>query len=69
MPGVLWTRFFFEAQDYGVKKHIVFLDNETAMLLEKNDKASSGKRTNHIHMNYFFNYQSDIQGPSEWSRG
>ena len=39
MPGVLWTRFFLEAQDYGVKENIVFQDNETAMLLEKNGKA------------------------------
>ena len=54
MPGVLWTRLLWEAQDYGVKENIVFQDNKTAMLLEKNGKASSGKRTNHINMHYFF---------------
>ena len=32
MPGVLWTRLFLEAQDYGVKENIVFQDNETAVL-------------------------------------
>ena len=43
-----------EAQDYGVKENIVFQDNETAILLEKNGKGSSGKRTKHINMRYFF---------------
>ena len=54
MPGVLWNRLFLEAQDYGVKENTVFQDNETAMLLEKNGKDSSGKRTKHINMHYFF---------------
>ena len=53
MPVVLWTRLFLEAQDYGVKENIVFQDNKTAILLEKNGKASSGKRTKHINMRYF----------------
>ena len=53
MPGVLWTRLFLEAQDYGVKENIVFQDNETAMLLENNGKASSGNRTENINMRYF----------------
>ena len=45
---------FLEAQDYGVKENIVFQDNETAMLLKKNGKASSAKRTKHINMRYLF---------------
>ena len=40
----------------------MFKDNETAMLLEKNGKASSGKRTKHINMCYFFYYRSDTEG-------
>ena len=53
MPGVLWTRLFLEVKDYGVKENIVFQDNETAMLLEKNGKASRGKRAKHIKMRFF----------------
>ena len=45
---------FLEAQDYGVKENIVFQDNETAILLEKNGKASSVKRKKHINMRYSF---------------
>ena len=54
MLGVLWTRLFLEARDYGVKENIVFQDNKTAMLLENNGKASSGERTKHINMRNFF---------------
>ena len=50
MPGVLWTRLFLEAQDYGVIENIVFQDNVTAMLLENNGKASTDKRTKQINM-------------------
>ena len=54
MPSILWTRHFLEAQGYGVCENIVFQDNQSAMLLEKNGKASSGKRTKHIDIRYFF---------------
>ena len=32
IPGVLWTRLFLEAQDYGVKENIVFQDNKALPL-------------------------------------
>ncbi len=32
----------------------VYQDNQSAMLLEKNGKASSGRRTRHINIRYFF---------------
>jgi hypothetical protein len=37
-----------------VLENIVFQDNRSAMLLEKNGKASSSKRTKHINIRYFF---------------
>jgi hypothetical protein len=43
-----------KAQGYGVKDNIVFQDNKSSILLEKNGKASSSKRTNHINIWYFF---------------
>jgi hypothetical protein len=54
MPQVLWTRYFLEAQGYGVTDSIIYQDNQSAILLEKNGKASSGKRTRHINIRYFF---------------
>jgi hypothetical protein len=54
MPQVLWTRYFLEAQGYEVRESIIYQDNESAELLEKNGKRSSGKRTRHINIRYFF---------------
>ena len=54
MPQVLWTRYFIEAQGYTVTNNVVYQDNQSAMLLEKNGRASSSKRTRHINIRYFF---------------
>jgi hypothetical protein len=54
MPSLLWTRLFLDAQGYGVTENIIFQDNQAAILLEKNGKASSGKRTKHLNMRFFF---------------
>jgi hypothetical protein len=54
MPQVLWTRYFIEAQGYNVTDNIVYQDNQSAILLEKNGRASSSKRTRHINIRYFF---------------
>jgi len=54
MPQVLWTRYFLEAQGYDVKESTIYRDNQSAILLEKNRKRSSGKRTRHLNIRYFF---------------
>ena len=54
LPQVLWTRYFLEEQGYGVIESIVYQDNQSAILLEKNGRASSSKRTRHINIRYFF---------------
>jgi hypothetical protein len=41
-------------QGYNVEENILFQDNRSAMLLEKNGKASSSKRTKHINIRYYF---------------
>ncbi len=43
MPQIIWSRNFLEAQGYGVTDNVVFQDNQSAMLLEKNGKRSSSK--------------------------
>ena len=55
MPQLLWTRYFLEAQGYGVETNQLYQDNLSAILLvEKNGKWSSSKRTKHINIRYFF---------------
>ena len=54
MPSILWTRYFLMAQGYNVTDNVLAQDNKSSILLEKNGKASSSKRTKHINIRYFF---------------
>jgi len=54
MPNIIWTRNFLQAQGYEVQDNVVYQDNQSAMLLERNGRASSGKRTRHVDIRYFF---------------
>jgi hypothetical protein len=54
MPAICWTGYFMKAQGYGVKDNVLFKDNKSSILLEKNGKASNSKRTNHINIRYLF---------------
>ena len=51
---VLWTKLFIEAQGFEVKMNIIYRDNQSSMKLEANGKASSGKRTRHFNIKYFY---------------
>jgi hypothetical protein len=49
LPQALWTKYFMEAQGYGVTT-ILNQDNQSAIKLSDNGKASSGKGTRHINI-------------------
>jgi hypothetical protein len=51
MTAICWTYYFMKAQGYNIKDNVLFQDNKSSILLEKNGKASSSKRTN---IRYFF---------------
>jgi hypothetical protein len=53
MPMILLMRYFLHAQGYGMNGSLIYQDNQSAILLEKNGRASSGKRTRHINIRYF----------------
>lgn len=54
MPHILWTRYFMEEQGYPPHETSVYQDNKSAILLESNGRASSGRRTRHINVRYYF---------------
>ena len=54
MPIVIWSQYFLMAQGYGITWNLLLQDNESSILLERNGKASSGKQTWHINIQYFF---------------
>ena len=51
---VYWTEYFLKTQEYNIKNNIIFQDNKTDILLEKNGKSLSTKRTKYINIRYFF---------------
>jgi hypothetical protein len=53
LPDIVWTRYFVECQGYDINECVVFQDNMSALLLEKNGRISSSKRTKHIKAKYF----------------
>ena len=51
---VLWVRLFLEGQGFKVIDNIVYQDNQSTMLLAQNGRKSSGKKTCHIEIRYYF---------------
>lgn len=54
MPQMMWTGYFLKAQGVAVVDTVLYQDNKSSMLLEKNGRASSGKRTRHIDIRFYF---------------
>jgi hypothetical protein len=54
ISAVIWTRHFLLSQGFEVKDNLLYQDNQAVMKLEKNGKRSSGKRTRHIDIRYFY---------------
>ena len=54
LSQILWTRYFIEDQGYFLDDAVLYQDNKSAILIEKNGRLSSGKSTKHIHARYFF---------------
>jgi hypothetical protein len=54
MSKLLRTCYFLLSQGYGVIENLLLQDNKSSILLERNNKASSGKRTRHINICYIF---------------
>jgi len=54
MPIIYWTRYVLLSQGYGIIENLLLQFNMSLILLERNGRASSGKRTRHINIRYFF---------------
>ena len=51
---VLWTKLFMECQGIEIKENIVYQDNKSTILLAKNGRHSTGKRSRHLNIKYFY---------------
>jgi hypothetical protein len=50
MPIILWTCYFLLSQGNGVVENLLLQDNKSSILLERNRRALSSKRTRHINI-------------------
>ena len=62
MPEICWTRYFLKAEGYRILDNVLFQDNKSSIILEKNGKALSSKRTKHINIRYLFITDRVAQG-------
>jgi hypothetical protein len=53
LPTVQWTRLFMKDQGYDLET-VVKEDKKSTMLLLKNGRLSSGERTKHLEIRYFY---------------
>ena len=53
LTWTLWAKRFLEEQGFFYQRIFFYQDNESAIKLEKNGKASSSGKTRHIHIRYF----------------
>lgn len=53
VPQAVWTSHFLTEQGIQVKQNVVYQDNMSSMLLEKNGRSSSSKRTRHMNIRFF----------------
>ena len=54
MPHIMWKNYFLNWKGYNTKETIIYQENKSAILIEKNGKKSSSKRTKHIAIWYYF---------------
>jgi hypothetical protein len=54
MPQMIWTAHFLTGQGININESILYQDNTSSILLEKNGRGSSTKRTRHMNIRYFF---------------
>jgi hypothetical protein len=51
---VMWTKLFLKEQGCNMIESVIYRDNTSAMKMVKNGMSSSGKRTTHLEIKYFY---------------
>ena len=54
LPQVLWTKQFLEEQGWSDSVTVIYQDNPSSILLERNGRCSSTKLTKHMNIRYFY---------------
>ena len=54
LPHTIWVKKVMEAQGYAIVENMYEQDNQSAIRLETNGRASAGPRSRHIDIRYFW---------------
>jgi Reverse transcriptase (RNA-dependent DNA polymerase) len=54
VQNTIWSKLFLEAQGHAITSNLFEQDNISAIRLERNGRASTGKQSRHIDIRYFF---------------
>ena len=54
LPSTIWARMFMASQGFVFSENTFHQDNMSAILLSRNGRSSSGQKTRHIDIRYFF---------------
>jgi hypothetical protein len=54
LPNAIWAKMFLEGQGHRVTEAWLEQDNESAIRLEKNGRASAGPKSRHIDIRFFW---------------
>ena len=46
---MMWCKYFMESQGYTIDTNVLYQDNKSTILLAKNGRLSTGKKSKHIH--------------------
>ena len=50
---MMWSKYFMESQGYLIKNNVLYQDNKSTILLEKNGRMSAGKASKHTKKQIF----------------
>ena len=54
LPSTIWVQYFLQAQGFPHRNSYLEQDNQSAIRLERNGRASASQRSRHINIRYFF---------------
>ena len=54
LPNTIWVKMFFRGQGYEFTENEFGQDNQSAIKLEKNGRASCGQKSRHIDIRFFY---------------
>ena len=53
LTQVIWTQYFLKEQGYIIHNNVIYQDNQSTIILEKNSRQSISKSMRHINITYY----------------